>query len=400
VSDRDRKAEAVAPRPASEEALADAIRAAAGVRRPLRIVGGDTRRLGHDVAGEAISAAGLAGIRLYEPGALTMVAGAGTPLAEIEAALAAQGQRLPFEPWDGRALYGRTGAPTIGGVVAVNASGPRRLQAGACRDSLLGLRFVDGTGAIVKSGGRVMKNVTGLDLVKLLCGSHGTLGVITEVAFKVLPKPESAITLAFDGLSDDAAVAVMVAATATPYEVTGAAHVPRGLSPRPLTMLRVEGFPAQADYRANRLAAALAHLAPARRVEGDADDWAFVRDARRFADHPGDVWRYSVRPSEGARVGAAVRAITPRSEVFYDWAGGLVWALTPEHTYGREALRGIGGHATLMRAGPETMAHMGVFHPQPAPLARIEADLRARFDPAGVLNPGRMDGGPAARAVA
>jgi glycolate oxidase FAD binding subunit len=376
-------------RPEREDQLAEIVRRAAADGRPLRVIGGGTRDLGHAVEGDPLRTEGLAGIRLYEPGSLTMVVGAGTPLDEVEAALAAEGQRLPFEPWVGRALYGTEGRPTIGGAVAVNASGPRRIAFGACRDSLIGVRFVDGTGAVVKSGGRVMKNVTGLDLVKLLCGSHGTLGVLTEVSLKVLPKPEAAITLVFDGLSDARAVAVMTAAMATPFEVTGAAHVPRGLGPGALTMLRVEGFATQADYRATGLAAALSRFGRARRVEGEGD-WPWVRDARAFAGREGEVWRFSVKPADGARVGAAVRAIAPAAEVFYDWGGGLVWARVPEHTYGREALKGLSGHATLMRGARGTKAHMPVFHPQPSPVARIETALRARFDPAGVLNPGRM----------
>ncbi len=385
-----------AHRPESEADLAAAIRHAGRDGRSLRVIGGGTRSLGHPAAGDPLRTDGLSGIRLHEPGALTLVAGAGTPLGEVEAALAAEGQRLPFEPWDGRALYGTGGTPTIGGAVAVNASGPRRLAAGACRDSLIGVRLVDGTGMVIKSGGRVMKNVTGLDLARLICGSHGTLGVLTEVAFKVLPVPETTVTLVFDGLTETQALAAMTLALGTPFEVTGAAHVPKGMGDGPVTLLRIEGFPAQVEYRAGRLRAALAGWGTPRLVEGEGD-WPAIRDLRAFAGRGGDVWRFSVKPSDGPALAAALRQIAPGAEVIYDRAGGLVSALVPEHTYGREALKGMGGHATLMRAGAEVKARMGVFHPQPAPLGRIEAGLRARFDPKGVLNPGRMGESAVAR---
>ncbi|MBS4010810.1 MAG: FAD-binding protein, partial [Roseovarius sp.] len=208
--------------PKTEADLAEIIRGAEG---PLRIEGGGTRPIGALSNGARLSTAGLRGITLYEPGALTLVAQAGTPLAEIEAALDAEGQRLAFEPMDHRGLLGTQGTPTIGGVVAANVSGPRRIQAGACRDFLLGVRFVDGRGQIVKNGGRVMKNVTGYDLVKLMAGSYGTLGVLTEVALKVLPRPRSMGMLRIEGLSDAVAVTALCRALASPYEVTGAVHL-------------------------------------------------------------------------------------------------------------------------------------------------------------------------------
>lgn len=375
--------------PATEAEMADLVRAAASARRPLAIVGGGTRGQGAPAAGEPLSTAGLSGITLYEPGALTLVARAGTPLAEVEATLAAERQQLAFEPRDARPLSGASGEPTVGGMVATNASGPRRLQVGACRDSLIGVRFVDGTGAVVKNGGRVMKNVTGLDLVKLMAGSHGTLGVLTELAFKVLPRPEASASLVFDGLDATAAGRAMTAATATPFEVTGAAHLTDGAG-GPRTLLRLEGFAASVDYRAKALARALATFGAARIEEGPGD-WAAIRDAAAFAGREGAVWRVSVRPSDGPRLGARLEG----APVVYDWAGGLLSVLVPEDFDLRGAMAGIPGHATLLRASPAAVARWGALPAEPAPVAALAAGLRARFDPAGILNPGRM-GAPAA----
>jgi glycolate oxidase FAD binding subunit len=347
----------------------------------LRSHGGGTRGLGHRVDGERLATAGLAGITLYEPGALTLVVRAGTPLAEVEAALAAEGQRLPFEPWDARALTGANGVPTIGGAVAVNASGPRRIKAGACRDSLIGVRFVDGTGTVIRNGGRVMKNVTGLDLVKLMAGSHGTLGVLTELAFKVLPQAETAATLVLEGLDDVTAGRAMTTALATPFEVTGAAHLPRAPGGSE-TWLRLEGFTGSVAHRAGALARALAGFGTARVEEGPGG-WAGLRDAAAFGGREGAVWRVSVRPTDGPALGATL------PEVIYDWAGGLLWVLAPEDFDVRAAMTAP-GHATLVRGSDAAKARWGVFQPEPAPVAAISAGLRAKFDPAGVLNPGRM----------
>ncbi|MEE9453042.1 MAG: FAD-binding protein [Paracoccaceae bacterium] len=358
-------------RPENEAELADMIKAAKG---PLRICGGDTRQIGR-AQGTALETSGLSGITLYEPGALTLVARAGTPLAEVKAALAAKSQRLSFEPADYRRLLGRTGEPTIGGVVASNSSGPRRITAGACRDSLIGVRFVDGAGRILKNGGRVMKNVTGYDLVKLMAGSYGTLGVITEVSFKVLPAPKASATVVLSGLDDVAGVAAMSAALGMPYDVNGAARVGN------LTALRVEGLEDSVKYRAAALADKLGG-------QIGAFDWAALRDVRAFAGHKGDVWRFSVKPSDAPGLAARLNA----DAVQYDWGGGLIWAIVAEGTDLRARMGDVSGHATLVRASAKTKARIATFHPEPAPLSRIAAGLRAEFDPRGILNQGLMTG--------
>jgi len=360
--------------PEAEAQVADAIRDAAG---PLVLRGGGTRGLGA-VAGDVLSLAALRGVELYEPGALTLVVRAGTPLAEVGALLAGEGQRLAFEPPDLRGLLGRSGDSTIGGVVAANASGPRRVQAGACRDFVLGLRFVDGHGRVLRNGGRVMKNVTGYDLGKLMAGSQGTLGVLTEVALKVLPVPETEATLVLPGRTLADAVAAMAAALGSPFEVSGAAWEGGA------ALLRVEGFAGSVGYRAEQLQALLAAhgesvvLDP----EASAARWAGLRDVAGFAGRAGDVWRIACRPSDAP---ALVARSGDRATVQLDWGGGLIWALVPEGTDLRARLGVYDGHATLLRGtgGP-------VFQPEAAPVAALAAGLRARFDPRGIFNRGLM----------
>lgn len=374
-------------RPESEAALAEMIKSAVG---PIAVQGGGTR--GMSSAGEPVSASELTGISLYEPGALTLVAQAGTPVADIEMALAAEGQRLAFEPMDHRALLGTSGSPTIGGVVAGNVSGPRRIQGGAARDYALGVRFVDGAGNIVKNGGRVMKNVTGYDLVKVMCGSFGTLGVLTEVSLKVLPVPEMQATLRLGGLSDSSAVAVMSAAMSSPFEVTGAAHIPASSGNEVATFLRVEGFENSVKYRIEALRGMLKEAGTETSVLDDAASnnvWQSIRDVKAMADVPGDVWRISCKPSEAAALAARSSAYS----WFFDWAGGLIWVCMSEGADLRTALGEFDGHATLVRANAETRAAIPVFQPEAAGLARLSAGLRARFDPRGILNTGLM--GPA-----
>lgn len=372
-------------RPETEADLADMIAAAKG---PLHIRGGGTRAIGKPVTGAVLETGGLAGISLYEPGALTLVAQAGTSLAEIEAALDAEGQRLPFEPMDHRGLLGTTGEPTIGGVVAANVSGPRRIQAGACRDFLLGVRFVDGTGRIVKNGGRVMKNVTGYDLVKLMAGSWGTLGVLTEVSLKVLPKPESAACILIDNLTIAEAVSAMSAALVSPYEVSGAAHVPVGLDGHPVTMLRIEGFAGSVDYRAGQLATFFdgREVRIERDPEQVAKGWTWIRDVVPMQGSDGDVWRISCTPSDAPDLVGRLKA-TP---VLLDWGGGLIWASLPEGTDARARLGAFDGHATLVKGSQASRTALPVFQPEAPELAALSQGLRKRFDPKTLLNPGLM----------
>lgn len=360
--------------PSSENELSEVISSAVG---PLCVTGGGTRGL--RVEGQELSTRGLAGITLYEPGALTMVAKAGTPLAEIEAALDTENQMLAFEPFDLKPVTGLGDATTIGGVFATNTSGSRRIQGGAARDFLLGVRFVNGRGEIVKNGGRVMKNVTGYDLVKLMSGSCGTIGVMSEVSFKVLPKPETCKTIIMRGLSDEDACTAMRAALASPFDISGAAHDP-GQGHAPVTLIRIEGFAKSVAYRAKQLTVLLSRWTDKIDESDHHNDWKAVRGGQSIFGE-GDIWRISVKPTDGSVVAAKLETLAH----VYDWGGGLIWARVPEGTEVRAHLNGIAGHATLVRGKGQPR-----FQPEPAPIAQLAAGIRAQFDPRGLLNAGLM----------
>lgn len=363
--------------PRSEAELAEFLRA---TTTPQRIVGGGTRAIGALQSGDHLGTTGLSGVKLYEPGSLTLVVGAGTTLDEVEKVLDEGNQRLAFEPMDHRGVLGTSGAPTIGGAVAANVSGPRRIQAGALRDSLLGVRFVDGQGTIIKNGGRVMKNVTGYDLVKLMAGSWGTLGVLSEVSLKVMPKPEATATLLVMGLSDQDAVRAMSAALGSPFDVTGAAHDPKAGQ----TYIRIEGFTQSVSYRSEQLVSLLSKFGETTALSDPAENialWAGIRDVVTFDGAAGDVWRISVKPSDAPKLVEELGAL----QVQYDWGGGLVWALMPEGADLR-AKMGAKGHATYVRG----TADFARFHPENEIIARLSAEVRKKFDPKGILNTGFM----------
>jgi glycolate oxidase FAD binding subunit len=393
--------------PSTETEASELIRDHAARKAPLQIRGGGSRAgFGNPVAADAmLSSAGLTGIVEYNPAEMVITARAGTPVAEIEAALAENGQGMAFEPMDHRGAMGTSGTPTIGGLFAVNSSGPRRFTAGAARDHLLGVRFVNGAGEVVKAGGKVMKNVTGLDLVKLLAGSHGTLGFLTEVTFKVLPVPKTAVTILISGLEDEEAMKALAAAMSLSVEVSGAAHLPESVRGRFIggqlpegaaTVMRLEGLEASVAVRAEKLMAAMVGFGPVSRLDAGHTRtlWREIRDVMPYADGTArPLWRVSMAPSEAWKLVAGLR-LRAGIDAYYDWQGGLVWMRAeadPEAEVLRHGIRTLGGgHATLLRAAPQIRAEVPAFEPQAPAVALLSARVRAKLDPHGIFNPGLM----------
>jgi glycolate oxidase FAD binding subunit len=382
--------------PATEPAVAAAIAAAAAAGEPLAIEGRGTKRalLRPVQAARALSLRNLTGITLYKPQELIFAAWAGTPLPEVEAALAEHGQHIIAEPPDLSAMFGATEAATLGGLVATNLSGPRRITAGAMRDHVMGIRAVNGLGEVFRSGGRVLKNVTGLDLCKLLTGSHGTLGVMTEITLKVLPAPPSTGTVAVRVADLEAGVRVLSAGLGSPFGVSGAALLPRDAPmDATLAILRLEDFPESVAYRSGRLQEALAGFGEVTLIE-DAESralWARVRDAEPLGATPEEaIWRVSVQPTAGPGVVAAAGL----AKALLDWGGGLVWLAGPAtaeaHARVVAAATAAGGSFTLFRAPEPLRAAVDVLPPEPPVLAAIGRRVKAVMDPKGVLNPGRM----------
>lgn len=372
----------------STAAIAEQVRGASG---PLRIVGGGTRTVGESPS-ELLSVAALSGITLYEPGAMTMVARTGTTIAEINQTLAGEGQRLAFEPADWRGLLGTSGDSTIGGVAAANVSGSRRVQVGACRDHMIGVEFVDGAGRVLKNGGRVMKNVTGYDLVKLMCGSRGTLGVITELSFKVAAIPEKEITLVHEGLNADEAIAKLCEAMGTPFDVSGSAHIAMGGNTK--TCVRIEGLTTSVTYRRDELLEDVCAGFDVLEDEGSATLWTAIRDVSDFSKKEGAVWRASVKPTDAPDLTGKLTDAGVDYDVIYDWSGGLVWLLIKSEAAHaasviRDNVEALKGHATIIRTVP-ALNDIPAFQPQHSIIQNLEAGLRSKFDPRGVLNPQLM----------
>ena len=388
----------------------DAVRWALAEGKPLELVGRGTKRaLGRPSQSDlTLDLSALTGVTLYEPEELVLSAKAGTPVAEIEALVHDKGQQLAFEPMDyGPILGARAEAGTLGGALATNLSGPRRIKAGAARDHFLGVTAVSGRGETFKSGGRVVKNVTGYDLCKLLAGSFGTLAAMTEVTIKTLPRPETEATVMVLGLDDARAGAAMSAAMGCSCDVSGATHLPADLVQhfeglyviQAATLFRLEGFAPSVAHRKAALTALLASFGPVEHVDNEGHSrafWKSVRDVKPFAasgahgDQP--LWRVSTAPARGHQLAAALPREARR---FYDWAGGLIWLAMPSSDDGgaaaiRRAVTTAGGHATLVRAPAAVRAAVDVFERQDGVLAGVTKRVKDGFDPKGVLNPGRM----------
>ncbi|MGH6726374.1 MAG: glycolate oxidase subunit GlcE [Pseudolabrys sp.] len=395
-------------KPRDGKEVEEAVRWALGNDKALEVAGrGSKRSIGRPSQTDfTLDLSGLSGVTLYEPQELVLSAKAGTPLADIEALLAANNQQLAFEPMDyGPLLGGSAGQGTLGGVIAANLSGPRRIKAGAARDHFLGVTAVTGRADTIKSGGRVVKNVTGYDLCKLLAGSWGTLAAMTDVTLKVLPMAETEASVLVEGLDDARACAAMAAAMGSSCDVSGAAHLPDHVAshfdglpgPEAATALRLEGFAPSVKHRKEALTALLKTFGPVALLEENDSRalWQSVRQVKPFigeAARGRPLWRISTAPARGHEIAAAV---TPAAQMFYDWAGGLLWLAMPyaeEPDAGsiRAAVKSVGGHATLVRAPAAVRAAVDVFEPQPGPLRALGKRVKESFDPKGVLNPGRM----------
>jgi glycolate oxidase FAD binding subunit len=370
--------------PTSEMELAKLVADATG---PFEIMGTGTKRaLGRPLQNlNVLDLSNFSDVKSYEPEELILDVGAGARLADVENMIAAKNQYFAFEPPDYSKLLGSKQSGTIGGMLACNLSGPRRIKTGAVRDHILGLSAVSGRGEIFKAGARVVKNVTGYDVPKLMAGSYGTLAAFTSLIFKTLPKPESEETLMIAGLDDARAVQCMSIALQSSAEVSGAAHIPQVG-----TFLRLEGIAPSIAYRRDQLVRLIGGKIDVLNAKESALQWRGIRDVMPLADHRTRmVWKISVTPSSAPSVIAQLQAQF-ELRYFYDWAGGLIW-LDCEAEQSQTIRAAIGeGHATLMRA-PETIrTQMNVFQPQPAPLAALSMRVKNSFDPKGLFNPGRM----------
>ncbi|KIF66159.1 hypothetical protein HY68_37300 [Streptomyces sp. AcH 505] len=392
-------------RPRDETDIVDAITWAVSRQKSFDVIGHGTKRgIGGALETDSVlDMSGHVGVVFYEPEELVLSAKAGTPMADIEKMLLEHRQEFAFEPMDTGPLFGQAaGQGTLGGMLSINFSGPRRIKAGASRDHTLGMKAVSGRGEAFKAGGRVVKNVTGYDLPKLMAGSFGTLAVMSELTFKVLPVAESNETLFVLGLSDAHAIEVMAAAMGSACDVSGAAHAPMDVAAHlpfktnsAITALRLEGIARSIADRRVKLEAmfkSLGMLVVLRDTESRLF-WNAVRDAAPFTLRPSNaLWRISVTPSEGAKIGERIASATG-ARILYDWAGGLLWVEMPDARHQDAVVRSAvrrSGYAILARVDPSSRGIASTFGEPEAGILKVMKKLKQSFDPQAVLNRGRM----------
>jgi glycolate oxidase FAD binding subunit len=398
-------------KPSDVQQTAETVAWAAAEGQSLEIVaGGSKRTLGRPVqTSYVLDVSGLAGIANYDPPELIVTARPGTPLAVIEEQLAVKQQMLAFEPPDWRKLLGGAGEPTLGGAIACNLGGPRRVRSGSARDYFLGFSAINGFGDIWKAGGKVVKNVTGYDMCKLQAGAYGTLSVLTEVTLKVVPKPETACTVLLHGYADEVAIPALAQALNSPFEVSAAAHLPASVARRSkieavaaglgaVTALRLEGHRPSVAYRTEAIGKLLGHGAQLDAQETEAL-WKEIGSVRTLLEPgPRIVWRLCPTPSQAPAAFHSIARNYPSAEAYYDWGGGLIWLSLDAEDAGpdagagvvRAAARQAQGYATLIVAPEAVRASVPVFEPAGGALASLSARVKKGFDPRGILNPGRM----------
>ncbi len=370
--------------PNTAEDVAEIIR---GRTKPFSVEGlGTKQTLGHGRSHEVLSLKKLSGVTLYEPEELVLEAKAATPFKDIVALLEKHNQHLAFDPPDYSKLFYERNSGSIASLLTCNLSGPRRLTQGAARDHILGVSGVSGRGEIFKGGGRVVKNVTGYDIPKLMAGSYGTLAALTSVTFKVLPKPEAECSIIIPCTDYLEAGKIMRKALQQSVDVSCAAFQ-LGIG----VVLRLEGIESSVADRSSRLLKTLDSNAEKTDAPHSQKLWRSIRNLEDLADKTTTIWRVSVAPTHGAML-ATVLQNTYGAKILLDWCGGLMWVEMPEE-YCAVNIRDhiTTGHAMLFRATPEVKRVVDVFHPQSADLAKLSQRVKQSFDPAGILNPGRMN---------
>lgn len=376
----------------------------------LEILGHGTKRSIGKIHPEAVplTMRRFSEITLYEPSELVLSARAGTSIVEIERTIKSYNQQMPFEYLDFSKILGTDPSwGTIASLFASNFSGSRRILKGSARDHLLGVKAINGRGETFKSGGRVMKNVTGYDLAKFMANSWGTLAVMTEVSMKLLPKPPSECTLFLYGLADDIAMEALRCAVNTPYEVSGAAHLTRehafpcleGVSyvrDKALTAIRLENTPKALAARSEKIKDLLNAFGDIYYIDEPESQlfWQNMRQLMFLTGHDDAIWRISTSPMHAYQTAQQIKKLVD-CDISYDWAGGLLWATTRGVSdMGSSDIRRIvahaGGHATLIRPKANVADFVSPFHPLDPAHMKLTKGIKAMFDPQAVLNPGRM----------